>query len=59
VQYAVAGPALFILGLLGALLLLLIIMLVLVALYSPCRSRRLVAEKILNRLLDALARLSL
>jgi hypothetical protein len=60
VQPAALGPVLVIVGVLGALPLVLIttliIMLALVAVYSPHRSRRGAAEKILDRLLSALTR---
>ncbi len=60
VQHAALGPVLVIVGVLGALPLVLIItlisMLALVAVYSPHRTRRGAAEKILDQLLSALTR---
>ncbi|MBV9162623.1 MAG: hypothetical protein JO281_13980 [Pseudonocardiales bacterium] len=60
VQHATLGPVLMIAGVLGSLPLLmittLIAMLALVAVYSPHRSRRGTAEKILERLLAAITR---
>lgn len=60
VQHATLGPVLMIAGVLGGLPLLLITTLIatlaLVAVYSPHRSRRGTAEKILERLLVAITR---
>jgi hypothetical protein len=60
VQHATLGPALVIVGVLGALPLLLTITLIttlaLVAVYSPHRTRRGAAAKILDRLLSVLTR---
>lgn len=55
-QSAVLGPVLVIVGVLGTLLLLLITMLALVAVFSPHRTRRGAAEKVLGQLLSALTR---
>ena len=60
VQHGALWPVLVIVGVLGALPLVLIITLIitlaLVAVYSPHRTRRGAAEKILDRLLSALTR---
>lgn len=60
VQHATLGPVLMIAGVLGGLPLLLITTLIttlaLVAVYSPRRTRRATAEKILHRLLSVLTR---
>jgi hypothetical protein len=55
-QPAALGPVLVIVGVLGTLLLLLITMLALVAVFSPHRTRRGAAEKVLGQLLNALTR---
>jgi hypothetical protein len=60
VQHATLGPVLLIVGVLGALppllTITLIVTLALVAVYSPHRTRRGAAEKILDRLLSVLIR---
>jgi hypothetical protein len=60
VQHATLGPVLVTVGVLGVLPLLLITTLIatlaLVAVYSPHRTRRGTAEKILDRLLSVLTR---
>jgi hypothetical protein len=53
-QPAALGPVLVIVGVLGSLPLLLISTLALVAVFSPHRTRRTAAERILTQLLSAL-----